>query len=300
MNDPILLIDDDPSLLAALQRQLHKDFNLTLAQGGDAALAAVSRANERQEPFAVVVCDMRMPGMDGLEVLKRITAQSPDTVRIMLTGKVDQQTAVDAINMGNVFRFFAKPCRTEDLAEGLHAALAQYRSVKAERDLLERLGYPRSKERLPGAWDSGRVAETGEEGASFSDNATSQEEASRLRQLATAAEARKDIQDMVGYDIVNHDRLIALAENIWRSVPENKRYQYTAKQWQADIYDKCHDAMVKAEKKLAETNPDPRMLKASVNILRRSFSQQVIRAMQEISAYYSEYAAKAKEKPSPK
>ena len=66
-------------------------------------------------------------------------------------------------------------------------------------------------------------------GASFGNNATSQEEASRLRQLATAAQARKDIQDMVGYDIVNHDRLIALAEKIWRSVPENKRAQYTAK-----------------------------------------------------------------------
>lgn len=138
MDEPILLVDDDPSLLAALQRQLRKSFKLTLAEGGEQALDAVATANARQEPFAAVVCDMRMPGMDGIEVLKRIKAASPDTVRMMLTGNADQQTAIDAINTGNIFRFFAKPCPNEILVEGLQAAIGQYRLITAERDLLEK------------------------------------------------------------------------------------------------------------------------------------------------------------------
>ena len=138
MEESILLVDDEPSLLSALQRQLRKVFNLTLAEGGEQALAAVASACDRNEPFAVVVCDMRMPGMDGIEVLSRIKTRSPDTVRIMLTGNADQQTAIDAINTGNIFRFFSKPCPAETLAEGLVAALAQYRLVTAERELLEK------------------------------------------------------------------------------------------------------------------------------------------------------------------
>ena len=52
------------------------------------------------------ICDMQMPGMKGLEVLKAVIKKAPDTFRMMLTGNADQQTAIDAINSGNVFRFF--------------------------------------------------------------------------------------------------------------------------------------------------------------------------------------------------
>jgi response regulator RpfG family c-di-GMP phosphodiesterase len=136
MEETILLVDDEPSLLSALRRQLSETFDITTAEGGEQALAAIG--NAREEPFAVVVCDMRMPGMDGIEVLKRIKAMSPDTVRIMLTGNADQQTAIEAINTGSIFRFFSKPCPIETLSEGLRAALDQYRLVTAERELLEK------------------------------------------------------------------------------------------------------------------------------------------------------------------
>lgn len=138
MPERVLLIDDDPNLLSALQRQLRKRYDLTTAQGGQAALDEITKAVDAREPFAVALCDMRMPGMDGIEVLSRIRDLSPDTVRMMLTGNADQQTAMDAINRGNIFRFFTKPCPSEDLAVGLDAALAQYRLVTAERDLLEK------------------------------------------------------------------------------------------------------------------------------------------------------------------
>lgn len=138
MAEKILLVDDDPNLLSALQRQLRKRFDLTTAQGGEEALAAVEKADHGREPFAVVLCDMRMPGMDGIEVLKRIKDIAPDTVRMMLTGNADQQTAIVGINDGAIFRFYTKPCPADRLVEGLEAGLAQYRLVTAERDLLEK------------------------------------------------------------------------------------------------------------------------------------------------------------------
>ena len=138
MSDRILLIDDDPNLLSGLQRHLRKQFNLTTAESGPAALELVKQANGENQPFAVALSDMRMPGMDGVETLSRIRQASPDTVRMMLTGNADQQTAIDAINLGNIFRFFTKPCPAENLAGGLQAGLEQYRLITAERDLLEK------------------------------------------------------------------------------------------------------------------------------------------------------------------
>lgn len=138
MPERVLLVDDDPNLLSALQRQLRKTFDLTTAQGGVEALKAIEEAALKREPFAVVLCDMRMPGMDGIEVLSRIKAQAPETVRMMLTGNADQQTAIAAINQGSIFRFFTKPCPAEDLAVGLQAGVDQYRLITAERELLEK------------------------------------------------------------------------------------------------------------------------------------------------------------------
>lgn len=137
MPERVLLIDDDPNLLSALQRQLRKQFALTCAEGGSQALQVVAEANEKREPFAVAVCDMRMPGMDGIEVLSRIRTQAPETVRMMLTGNADQQTAIDAINHGSIFRFFTKPCPAEDLAVGIQAGIDQHHLITAERELLE-------------------------------------------------------------------------------------------------------------------------------------------------------------------
>jgi response regulator RpfG family c-di-GMP phosphodiesterase len=78
-----------------------------------------------------------MPGMDGIQLLSRVKAQSPNTIRVMLTGNADMDTAVDAINEGNIFRFLNKPCSKEMMAKTLTAALVQYRLITAENQLLE-------------------------------------------------------------------------------------------------------------------------------------------------------------------
>lgn len=130
----VLFVDDDSNLLAALNRRLRKVFDLELAVGPEPGLMIL----EQSGPFAVVVADMRMPGMDGVEFLRHVKEMSPDTVRIMLTGNADMQTAIDAVNKGNIFRFLTKPCPYETMTLAVNAGLEQYRLVTSERELLEK------------------------------------------------------------------------------------------------------------------------------------------------------------------
>lgn len=133
MSDPVLLVDDEPAILDGLRRQLRNRYTLETAVGPDEGLAVVLK-----QPFAVVVSDLRMPGMDGVRFLSEVKERRPDSVRIMLTGQADVEAAVQAVNQGNLFRFLTKPCPPEALIAALDAALAQYRLVIAERELLEK------------------------------------------------------------------------------------------------------------------------------------------------------------------
>jgi DNA-binding NarL/FixJ family response regulator len=81
-------------------------------------------AEHRQHPFDVVVADMLMPEMSGIDLIKRLTEHSP-LIPMVLTGSSDLRTAVAAINEANVFRFYTKPCLTSVLAQGIKRALSQ-------------------------------------------------------------------------------------------------------------------------------------------------------------------------------
>ena len=133
MTNKILCVDDEPKILEAFERQFLTQFDIQTALGPDAAIEVI--ANEG--PFAVVVSDLRMPGMDGIKFLSRVREMAPDTIRIMLTGNADLSSAVMAVNEGNVFQFLTKPCPTETLARTLNTALKQYHLITAERELLE-------------------------------------------------------------------------------------------------------------------------------------------------------------------
>jgi response regulator RpfG family c-di-GMP phosphodiesterase len=133
MTGKILCVDDDPHILQGYKRTLRKDFDISLAEGGEQGLALIAQ----EGPFAVIVSDMRMPGMDGVQFLARVKEIAPTSVRIMLTGNSDMQTAIDAVNEGRIFRFLNKPCPPETLAQTLLAGLEQYRLVTAEKQLLE-------------------------------------------------------------------------------------------------------------------------------------------------------------------
>jgi diguanylate cyclase (GGDEF)-like protein len=127
------VVDDDPQILEGYQRALRKRFDLDIASGGRQALEMISSKG----PYAVVISDMRMPEMSGLDLLMHIRERAPQTVRIMLTGNADQQTAVDAVNQGRVFRFLSKPCATDAMAEALEQALEHYHKALEKEALID-------------------------------------------------------------------------------------------------------------------------------------------------------------------
>jgi len=133
MTGKVLLVDDDVNILAAYSRQLRKNFEIWTASEAEQGFKVLNR----EEGIAVVVSDMRMPGMDGIEFLGAVKSSFPNTTRIMLTGNADQQTAIDAVNEGNIFRFYTKPCPPETLEKAIKAGLLQYNLIVAEKTLLE-------------------------------------------------------------------------------------------------------------------------------------------------------------------
>jgi len=133
MTEKILLVDDEPAVLMGYERLLRKELKVTTVIGGAAGLVLL----KHQGPFAVVVSDMRMPEMNGIEFLLKVQQASPDTIRAMLTGDSDLQTAINAVNQGKIFRFLSKPCDKETLVKTLKDCLAQFRLVSAEREILE-------------------------------------------------------------------------------------------------------------------------------------------------------------------
>lgn len=133
MKNKILFIDDDANLLAAFQRNLRKQFEFDTALSGAEGL----RKLQTQGPYALLVVDMQMPGMNGVQFLEQAQKFSPESVRIMLTGNADQQTAVDAVNRGQVYRFLNKPCPPDVLLPAIEEGLKLFEVTQIEKEVLE-------------------------------------------------------------------------------------------------------------------------------------------------------------------
>jgi DNA-binding NtrC family response regulator len=118
----ILLVDDEAHVVSALRRALmEEDYDIVSAHGGKEALEILS-----SQPIKVIVCDERMPGMHGAELLSMVSRRHPQTVRILLTGQATLESAMKAVNEGEIWRFFAKPWNDLDLALAIRAAIEKY------------------------------------------------------------------------------------------------------------------------------------------------------------------------------
>lgn len=129
----VLCVDDEPNLLAGLGRHLGRTYDLTCASNGHEALGCI----HPERPFAVVIADRQMPGMDGTVLLARMREVAPHTVRIMLTGNADLTAAISVVNEGQIFRFLTKPCPPMALLQAVKDAVEQHRLLEAERVLQE-------------------------------------------------------------------------------------------------------------------------------------------------------------------
>lgn len=134
MNKPrILFVDDEPLILSSLKRVASKlDAEIITAQSGALALEILSKS-----PVDVIISDMKMPKMDGIQLLEQVAKISPETVRIVLTGCNDMSLVLSAINQGRVWGFLQKPWDNNDLIITLKQAL-ELQQILAERTLMRR------------------------------------------------------------------------------------------------------------------------------------------------------------------
>lgn len=132
--EKILCVDDDVSLLKGLALNLGRKYEVHTAASGELGLGLFAKAG----PFAAVVSDMRMPGLDGAHFLACARTKWPETTRLLLTGQTELEAALRAVNNGQVFRFLTKPCSPADLTAAIEAAVEQHRLLRAEKELLER------------------------------------------------------------------------------------------------------------------------------------------------------------------
>ena len=131
----ILFVDDDPDILSTFERQFHRTFSVDVAQSANCAIDLIKK---NESTYSVIVADMQMPLVNGIEFLKQVKEITPMSVRIMLTGNADQATAIGAVNQGHIYQFLNKPCPKEFLEMTLKSAIKHYWLAQTEQELFEK------------------------------------------------------------------------------------------------------------------------------------------------------------------
>lgn len=140
----ILFVDDDVNVLNGLRRMLHRlrsDWDMEFVESGEDALQRLS-----EESFDVVVSDMRMPGMNGAQLLEQVQQRYPHIVRLILSGFSDQELILRSV--GPAHQFLAKPCDADMLTESVRRSCS-LREFLTNRIITEMVGHIQSLPALP-------------------------------------------------------------------------------------------------------------------------------------------------------
>src|SRR5688572_6660471 len=135
---PILVVDDEADNLDAFRFNFKKTFQILTAGGGEEALGIL-----KEQDIAVIVTDQRMPKMSGLELLKAARPVRPDAVGIILTAYTDVDVLIEAINLGQIYRYVTKPWDAKEVRGILSQAIERHHLMRENRRL-------RSEERRVG------------------------------------------------------------------------------------------------------------------------------------------------------
>ncbi len=134
MLEKILFVDDDTNILQGFKRNFRRRYQVETAEGGTQGLKMI----RENGTFAVIISDLKMPEMDGIQFLSKVREAAPNSIRILLTGQAEMKDAIDVVNQGHIFRFLTKPCPADVLIKAINAAIEQYRLIKSEKELLEK------------------------------------------------------------------------------------------------------------------------------------------------------------------
>lgn len=146
--DRILFVDDEPQILQGLARMLRPmrhEWDIAFAESGAEALAMLDA-----EPFDVIVSDMRMPGMNGTEMLTTMATSHPSTVRLVLSGQAGERELMQAVNAAH--QYIAKPCEPETLKAAIGRAAA-LRDLMHEEALVGAVSSMTSLPSFPAAYN---------------------------------------------------------------------------------------------------------------------------------------------------
>jgi two-component system, cell cycle response regulator len=130
MKDKILIVDDDPKTLELLKKKFNDNYDVETASNAEEALEVFDKTG----PFTVVIADMKLPGMDGVNFLEKIKEKDPEAIRIILTGHADMDSAIYAVNKGKIYHFLTKPCPKDVLLNVVKIGVEHY---KAEAKIKE-------------------------------------------------------------------------------------------------------------------------------------------------------------------
>ena len=120
----VLCVDDEEIVRKTLHRQLKDHYETVTAASAAEALAILAA----EEPFDVILCDLRMPGMSGLAFLHKALEVAPTTQRVILTGHVDPTTMAVARSAGHAIHLLTKPCTTTELRQAIASAVERRQS----------------------------------------------------------------------------------------------------------------------------------------------------------------------------
>lgn len=135
MKGKILVVDDEPDILSALSMILSEEFEVQTALGGRKAIALFA-----SEPFDLVITDLKMPDVDGIEVMKQIRQLDEDVEFIVLTGFASVDTAIKALKDCNAYDYLSKPLEEiDEIFISIQRALEKKRLVKENRELVATL-----------------------------------------------------------------------------------------------------------------------------------------------------------------
>lgn len=129
----VLCVDDEERVVQGLVPHLRKEYDVHTALSGAEGLQVLREMGGA----AVVISDMRMPGMDGATFLHHVMQFFPDATRMLLTGEPGRDSAIAAVNKAQIFRFLAKPCPPAELKAAVEAGVLQHRAVTTERTVLK-------------------------------------------------------------------------------------------------------------------------------------------------------------------
>jgi len=134
MAHTVLIVDDETATREILKEAFCREaYTVKVARSANEALALLAL-----EGIDVVISDEKMPGLSGSEFLSIVRKRYPDTIRVILTGHANLESAIRAINEGEIYRFFTKPCNVIDLAVTVRQAL-QHKEALKERERLQKI-----------------------------------------------------------------------------------------------------------------------------------------------------------------